>query len=232
MKYKINKKVNGPFYITEKDEFKLNYRCKKEEQNGEGKGSCSSDSKKDYLGRNRADVAKSIEYIKKHGTIKPILETKGISRENKVTIVSNEPAKTVTIKSPFKSTSNINFLAPSTKSAKSYYQTDEQDKQDFNEAVKDLSSGLITNPDDYSISEINGVITSIDNSINKLKSELASTEKYYKEKLDSDDKEVGMNIFHLKNKISIMNDINKFNKTALKIRREGIRTKPVISSMD
>lgn len=58
MKYEINKKSNSPLYVTEEDELKLNYRCKKEEQQGKGKGSCS-DSKS-----NQEEQPSSMNWLK------------------------------------------------------------------------------------------------------------------------------------------------------------------------
>lgn len=44
MKYIISKKTTGPLYLTESDDIKMNYRCKAEEQNGTGPGSCGGKS--------------------------------------------------------------------------------------------------------------------------------------------------------------------------------------------
>lgn len=49
MKYIISKKTTGPLYITESDDIKMNYRCKAEEQNGTGPGSCGGSKGKDNI---------------------------------------------------------------------------------------------------------------------------------------------------------------------------------------
>jgi hypothetical protein len=40
LKYIINKKANGPLYVTEQDEMKENANCPASEKTGEGPGSC------------------------------------------------------------------------------------------------------------------------------------------------------------------------------------------------
>lgn len=106
-------------------------------------------------------------------------------------------------------------LTKQAKVPKSYYQTADKDQRDFDETQKDLTNSLLVRADKSGEIDAKGtqsIITAVDKSIAKLEKDLASTEKYYKDKLQEDDKDVGMNIFHMKNKIAIMKEINDDNK--------------------
>lgn len=235
MKYTINKNPDGPLYITE-DELKLNYRCSKEEQHGEGPGSCGG-SKGDK--QNPKDVLKKVD------------DAKSLIAKNKVTSTTSVDGRTTTYKKgditavvrhgPDVSTVTIgdksksfrsrdaahkymsdNILGKSSISStkpikvpRSYYQTADEDQRDFDETKKDLINSLLVRADKSGEVDAKGtksIIDAVDRSITKLEKDLASTEKYYKDELQEDDKDVGMNIFHMKNKIAIMRDINDDNK--------------------
>lgn len=58
MKYAINNDPSGNFYLTEQI---LNYRCKKEEQNGEGPGSCGGMDDKESNDNTKMEVSNFIQ---------------------------------------------------------------------------------------------------------------------------------------------------------------------------
>jgi len=164
MQYKLNKKSDGPLYLTEQDEIKENSNCPDSEKNGSGPGSCGGSTGKP---RDKDRTAQTT----KIGTINSI---------------------------------------------KSFYQTAEKDEKDFSELKSDLTKSMSVSSFDYSPEEAKSVIATVDKLISSTQKDLDKTEKYYKEKLQSDDRDVGMNIFHMKQKIAILKAINADNRKKVK----------------